>query len=191
MKYSIAFDLDFKRNPYKGTYIVLEGIDGSGKTKQVEAIAEYFQQHKKTVVLTHEPRKTGSIFGNLVHRMLLGEIKVSSLTLQYIFTADRVENHNETVIPALKAGNVVISHRSFWSIVPYAISDLDPKIYTDLAQFQLVANSVLSMYHQFIIPNYTFYLHVPIAVAVKRLAGRKDKKREFYEQEKKVKKNVV
>jgi signal recognition particle GTPase len=39
MKYNINFDIELKKNPYRGTYIALEGIDGSGKTTQVEKLA--------------------------------------------------------------------------------------------------------------------------------------------------------
>lgn len=191
MKYHVAFDIDFKRNPYKGLYIALEGIDGSGKTEQTEALEAYFTKQHKKVVITHEPRKNNTLFSNLVHKILLGEIKLSPIALQYLFSADRVQNHLETVIPALKAGNVVISHRAFWSVIPYAISDLDSKVYNNTAKFLLVANCVLSMYHQFIIPDYTFFLDVPIAEAMKRLKKRTSKEKEFYEKEEKLRKHVI
>lgn len=190
MTYNISFDLDLKRNSYKGLYIVLEGVDGCGKTIQVDALAKYFQKQKKDVVITNEPRKEGSLLSDLIHKILLGEIKISPVALQYLFSSDRVQNHDETVIPALQAGKIVISHRSFWSVVPYAISDLDPKVYEDSAQFLLVANSVLAMYHQFLVSDYTFYLDVSVDVALNRLAERKGKQKEFYEKEEKLRKHV-
>jgi len=191
MKYHVEFDIDFKRNPYKGVYIALEGLDGSGKTEQTEALAAYFIKQQRDVVITHEPRKNSTLFSDLIHKILLGDIRLSPVSLQYLFSADRVQNHIETVIPALEEGKVVISHRTFWSIVPYAISDLDPKLYENSAQFLLVANCVLSMYHQFIIPDYTFFLNVPVDEAMKRLAKRKGKKAEFYEKKNKLKKHLV
>lgn len=191
MKYHISFDIDFKRNPYKGTYIALEGIDGSGKSEQSTKLEEYFASQKKKVVLVTEPRKDSSTFHDLIHKILLGEVSLSPISLQYLFSADRVQNHIETVIPALQAGKVVISHRTFWSIVPYAISDLDPKLYKNTAQFLLVANSVLSMYHQFILPDMTFYLDVSVEEAMKRLGKRKNKQKEFYEKEEKLRKHVL
>ncbi len=191
MKYHISFDLEFKRNPYKGLYIALEGIDGSGKTKQAEELAAYFESKKKKVILVTEPRKDSKVFSDLVHKILLGKISLSPIALQYLFSADRVQNHIENVIPALKAGKIVISHRAFWSIVPYAISDLDPKLYNNTAQFLLVANNVLSMYHQFILPDITFYLNVPADEAMRRLRKRKNKQKEFYEKEEKLRKHII
>jgi len=191
MKYHISFDIDFKRNPYKGKYIALEGIDGSGKSEQSERLEEYFISQGKEVVTTTEPRKDSSIFNNLIHQILLGKVSLSPIALQYLFSADRVQNQEETVIPALNAGKVVISHRMFWSIIPYAISDLDPKYYKNTAQFLLVANCVLSMYHQFIMPDVTFYLDVSVEEAMNRLRKRKTKQKEFYEKEEKLRKHVI
>ncbi|HWY79068.1 MAG TPA: dTMP kinase [Candidatus Sulfotelmatobacter sp.] len=191
MKYHISFDIDFKRNPYKGLYITLEGIDGSGKTKQAEGLKNYFVSKKKEVLLVSEPRKDSKLFSDLVHQILLGKISLSPIALQYLFSADRVQNQEENVIPALKAGKIVISHRAFWSIVPYAISDLDPKLYNNTAQFLLVANNVLSMYHQFILPDITFYLDVSVNEAMRRLRQRKNKQQEFYEKEEKLRKHTI
>jgi len=191
MNYHVEFDIDFRRNPYKGLYIALEGLDGSGKTEQTEAIKAYFIKQNKKVVVTHEPRKNSSLFSDLIHKILLGEVKLSPVALQYLFSADRVQNHSETVIPALEKGITVISHRVMWSIVPYAVSDMDAKTYTNQAQFQLVANSVLSMYHQFIIPDYTFYLDVPVTIAMTRLSKRQGKRKEFYEKKDKLEKHKL
>ena len=46
MKYKVNFELDLKRNPYKGKYIVIEGIDGCGKTTQVQRLEKYFKKKR-------------------------------------------------------------------------------------------------------------------------------------------------
>src|SRR4051812_38840306 len=101
MKYHVEFDIDFKRNPYKGVYIALEGIDGSGKTIQTEKLVEYLRSTGRDVVTTREPRKEEGILSGLIHAILFGKIKMSPVALQYLFTADRILNQEETVIPAL------------------------------------------------------------------------------------------
>ena len=50
------FDIDFKRN-IEGLYIALEGIDGSGKTTQVERLVEELKNREKKYIQTREPRK--------------------------------------------------------------------------------------------------------------------------------------
>ena len=74
MKYHIDFDLDFRRNPYKGLYIAIEGIDGSGKTTQVKKIKEYFEHRGKTVFLTKEPSDEGEI-GILIRKILQANLR--------------------------------------------------------------------------------------------------------------------
>ena len=86
MKYPVNFEIELKKNAYDGLYIALEGIDGSGKTTQVEHLAEYFRKQGREVVTTREPRKVGFI-GDLVHKVLLGEVKLPATSLQYLFSA--------------------------------------------------------------------------------------------------------
>ncbi len=180
MKYHINFDLELKKNPYTGTYIALEGIDGSGKTTQAEKIAEYFEKQGKTVIHTREPRSEGLV-GSIVREVLQAKIKIPSIALQYLFSADRAIHHEEIIVPSLKAGKVVISDRCFWSAVPYGIMDRTESSYelTEANQI-LIAQSILSMYHQFIVPDHTFYLKISVETAVKRLEG-VEKTQEIYE----------
>ncbi len=185
MKYSIAFDIDLKKNSYKGKYIAFEGIDGSGKTTQVKELARFFAKQGKEVILVQEPRKKGLI-GDLVHRVLRGEIKIPSTALQYLFTVDRVLQHSEVISPALKAGKTVISDRSLWSAVVYGILDRARSQYRyKEGELLLVSQSILSMYHQFIVPDYTFYLRISLPTALTRILG-KNEKREIYEDKEKL-----
>lgn len=185
MKYPINFEMELRRNEFPGTYIALEGIDGSGKTTQVEKLVQYFESQGKEVVTTREPRKDGLI-GSLVHKVLLGEETLPSVSLQYLFSADRSANHVETVLPALKEGKVVITDRCFWSAIVYGILDRTGGEYdTSDADLILVSQGILSMYHQFTVPDYTFYLKIPVDESMKRLGGKKDAK-EIYESEEKI-----
>lgn len=189
MKYHVELDIELKRNPYKGVYIALEGIDGSGKTTQVEKLAEYFRSKGKSIIQTREPRKIG-VIGDIVQKILTGKLKMSPVALQYLFSTDRVLHHEEVIIPALKAGKVVISDRCFWSAIVYGILDRTKGKYDykDI-EFLLIAHSLLSMYHQFIVPDYTFYLKVSLSTALKRISG-KDDALEIYENRKKLKKAI-
>lgn len=189
MKYHIELDLEFKKNPYKGRYIALEGIDGSGKTSQVQKVAEYFKSKGLPVVQTREPRKEGLV-GDIVQNVLTGKIKMSTVALQYLFSTDRVLHHEEVIIPALEAGKVVVSDRCFWSAIVYGILDRTQGNYDyKNAEFLLIAHSLLSMYHQFIVPDYTFYLKISLETALARLK-KKDDVKEIYEDEDKLKKVI-
>lgn len=189
MKYHVEFDIDFRRNPYKGVYIALEGIDGSGKTTQVERLVEYFKNKGREVIRTREPRKEEGVIGDLIQKILLGKTKIPPVAFQYLFSADREIHHEELVIPSLKAGKVVISDRCFWSAIPYGLLDRKSELDENTIEYVLVAQSVLSMYHQFIVPDYTFYLDIPLDTAMQRI-DKTNEMREIYEDREKLEKTI-
>lgn len=186
MKYHIEFDIDFKRNKSKGLYIALEGTEGTGKTTQVEKLKDYFLKQGREVVTTREPRKNIGVVGTLVQDILLGKVQVPPIAFQYLFTADRAIHHAELILPALEEGKVVISDRCFWSAIPYGTMDRGGKFDTDTKKGILIAQSILSHYHQFTVPDYTFYLELPLETAFKRMqeAGNP---REIYEDQRQIK----
>lgn len=186
MKYHIDFEIDLRRNEGKGLYIALEGIDGSGKTTQAEKLADYFRSKGREVVQTREPRKEG-VVGDLVHQILKGEVKVPPKAFQYIFSADRVIHHEELILPTLEAGKIIISDRSFWSAVVYGILDKSEDYdYKEVNQL-LIAQSILSMYHQFTVPDYTFYLDISVDSAMGRIEEKhKNAPKEIYEEKNKI-----
>lgn len=194
MAYHVDFTIDLRRNPFPGKYYALEGIDGCGKTTQVKRLTNYFQEQGKKVVATREPRNDG-IVGSLVREILSGKSKAPAVALQYLISADRAIHHEEIVIPALKAGKVVITDRCFWSAIPYGILDrmIDKKdsVYDfEAGEIILVAQGILSMYHQFTVPDKTFYLQVSVDTGMKRLS-QEHKTTEIYEKQDKLEKIVL
>lgn len=180
----VEFDLDFKRNPHKGMYIVLEGIDGSGKTVQTERIAKMLEKKGKKTHVVAEPRRTGLI-GNLINELLHKKVSLPPESLQYLFVADRIAHQQEVIIPALKNGEIVISHRNFWSAVPYGIMDISKGEILDNSDTLLVAQCVLSTYFQVMVPDITFYLDVSAKTALRRL-DKSGQEKEYYETEAKL-----
>lgn len=185
MKYHLEFDIEFKKNTHSGLYIALEGIDGSGKTTQLLRLFNYFKKQGRDVIKTREPRKNDGLIGKLIQEILYGKVKIPPVAFQYLFTADREIHHEELVIPSLKSGKIVISDRCFWSAIPYGLVDRDDTL--ENGEQMLVAQSILSMYHGFIIPDYTFYLSVPLKTALERVV-QDDGAMEIYENEKRIKK---
>ncbi|HBB76833.1 MAG: dTMP kinase [Candidatus Levybacteria bacterium RIFOXYA1_FULL_41_10] len=189
-KYHISFDLELRRNPYDGIYIALEGIDGSGKTTQVEKLAEYYGAQGREVVKTREPRKEG-IVGDLVHEVLKGERKMSAKALQYLFSTDRMLHHEDVIEPSLRDGKVVLSDRCLWSAVVYGILDKSEEYGFESANQILIAHSILSMYHQFIVPDFTFFLNVSLETSLLRIEEKhKESPKEMYEVREKVEKVI-
>ena len=180
MKYHVSFDIDFKRNSSTGLYIALEGIDGSGKTTQVERLVSYFEKKGREVIHTREPRKNEGLIGKLIQDILHGKTAVSPVAFQYLFSADRQMQHQDIILPALEGGKVVITDRCFWSAIPYGILDMEEEIDQNNIAQKLVAQSILSFYHEFTIPDKTFYLDVTLDTAIERITNG-DGANEIYE----------
>ena len=185
MRYHVSFDLDLLENLYKGKYIALEGIDGSGKSTQLHLVAEKLREKGLSVVLTSEP-KSDSVVGKIIREVLSSKIKMPPSAFQYLYSADRVINQETIVKPSLQKGEVVLTHRSFWSVIPYGVIDRGLSNYDEKnAEVLMVAQGLLSQYHQFICPDVTFFLDVPVGVAMERLS-QMDKSKEIYEKKDKL-----
>lgn len=101
-----------------GLFITLEGGDGSGKTTQMAALAEWLQQHGRTVVQTREPG--GTDLGLELREIILhrrGYIAPRAEALLY--AADRAHHIATLVRPALERGDVVLQDRYLDSSVAY------------------------------------------------------------------------
>lgn len=176
MKHKVSFELELKQNPYKGLLVALEGIDGSGKTTQVARLVEKLRKKGLAVINTTEP--TTEPTGQFIRKILSGQMHVPPVALQYLFSADRAV-HQEEIKKDLEKGTIVISDRYFWSSVAYGITDMNGD-----GDHLLVAYSILSLYHQFIVPDVTFYLSVQVDETLSRLAEKKEK--ELYENREKL-----
>lgn len=185
MQYPVNFEITLKKNTYPGLYIALEGIDGSGKTTQAKALQKYFEEKGRKVFSTHEPRRDG-VIGPLIHAVLQAETKVPDVAIQYLFAAQRVVHLEEMVIPALQRGEVVISDRCFWSSIPYGLLDRFESS-EETGDRLLASLSILSMYHEFVTPDVSFFLDVSVKTAGKRL-GELKRKAEIYEKAEKLEK---
>lgn len=175
-KYHVNFDIDFKRNPYPGKLIVLEGIEASGKTTHTQMVGDILQKNHK-VFLTKNP--TNSFIGDFIRQNLLADkVRIPPISLQYLFGADR-EIQQQEIIERLKKGEIVISDRYFWSSVAYGAADIETD-YDNFTNLSLTAFSLLSMYHQFIVPDLTLFLDISLEEAEKRMSKSK-KHTEIYD----------
>jgi len=188
MQYPVSFTQDLKRNPYKGLYIAFEGIDGSGKTTQVEYVKTYFEKLGKKVTVTSEPQAEG-VVANIIRNILSAKVKIPSRAYQNLYSADRVLNHEAIVEPSLKRGEIVLTHRSIWSTPAYGLLDLGEEYDFRKLFSVLVSQGNFSSYHQFLAPDLTFYLKVSADSAVKRLQERGLKK-DIYDKKEKLAKVI-
>jgi dTMP kinase len=101
----------------KGIFIVIEGLDGSGKTTQAALLAKKLEKHYK-VLLTAEPSH-GKIGTFLREGCLYEEKRLPTEAEGLLFAADRIEHMYSEIKPALDEGKLVICDRYIYSSLAY------------------------------------------------------------------------
>lgn len=97
-------------------YILFEGIDGVGKSTQIECVSQIF----KDIFITKEPG--GTAFGEILREILLGgKFSLSKRAEILLFLADRAE----TMDKILSKNSFVISDRGLISGIAYALKNGD------------------------------------------------------------------
>ena len=102
-----------------GKFIVLEGADGSGKSSQSKALAEWLQHVGCRVVCCHDPGSTplgDSVRDVLLHRK---EVRLDPEAEMFLYMASRAQLVREVIQPALRNGDCVISDRFLMSNIVY------------------------------------------------------------------------
>ncbi len=102
---------------YSGKLIVIEGIDGVGKSSQCQLIADYLVRKGYTVNLLKEP-SDGS-YGKEI-RKLAQEGRHSDPEDEYkLFILDRKDNVVNNILPSLNKGEIVVLDRYYFSTIAY------------------------------------------------------------------------
>lgn len=105
-----------------GLFVSFEGVDGVGKTTQVERLRAYLQERGRAVLVTREPG--GTPLGTALRQLLLHNVASDAADIApraeaLIFAADRAQHVAETIRPALERGEVVITDRYLDSSLAY------------------------------------------------------------------------
>ncbi len=101
-----------------GLFITFEGVDGCGKTTQINLLKNYFEEHGRTVLLTREPGAKG--LGVKLREILLNyDGEVSPNCESFLFLADRAQHIDTIIKPAVERGEIVLCDRHTDSTVAY------------------------------------------------------------------------
>jgi dTMP kinase len=148
-----------------GLFIVLEGIDGTGKSTQARRLAEWFQSQGRDVVASREP--TDGPWGRQI-RATAETGRLSPEEELELFLKDRREHVEQLIAPALAAGKVVILDRYYFSTMAYQGSrGVDP------AEIRRQNEAFAP------VPDLLFILDLDVDTALSRIGGRGDTANEF------------
>jgi len=95
----------------RGKFVTFEGLDGSGKSTQIEKLARSLRAHGVSVTVTREPGGTASgekIRDVLLHSATSGLSPLAEMALMF---ASRAQHIQEVILPALAEGRVVLCDR--------------------------------------------------------------------------------
>jgi dTMP kinase len=101
---------------HTGLFIVIEGIDGTGKSTQAARLADWFRDQGREVVLSREP--TAGPWGKKLRESAATGRLSPADELEY-FLNDRRQHVTELIAPSLAAGKVVILDRYYFSTMAY------------------------------------------------------------------------
>lgn len=158
------------------SFITFEGIDGSGKTTQIELLKKLFSSNKD-IVFTSNPGETQ--LGKELRKILLhkSDLKLSEINEMFLFFTGIQDNYEKIVLPATSQNKIVFCDRYYDSTIAYQGFGR-----------RLDMNKILKLVEVSALPepNLTFLFRIDFDVFVERSSkkGVKDKiessKNQFY-----------
>nr|MBN1229985.1 thymidylate kinase [Anaerolineae bacterium] len=138
----------------KGRLIVLEGTDGVGRSSQIALLREWLENEGYAVATSGLKRGqlAGKGLGEAMEGHTLGET-----TFNLLYATDFADRLEREILPALRAGFIMLTDRYFYSIIARAVvRGVDPTWMHELFSFALV-------------PNIVFYLQADVIDLVPRV----------------------
>ena len=157
----------------RGKFIALEGIDGSGKSTQIERLVRRLTERGISCHATREP--TGRPVGALIRQALTGQTPLDPRVIAALYAADRIDhlvNGEDGLLALVERGVTVIADRYYFSSYAYHSVDLD-------MDWVIGANSVSA---GLLRPTLTVFLDVPADLAMERIRRGRDRQ-ELFERE--------
>ena len=153
-----------KKHNYPGLLICVEGIDGSGKSTQIELLYSWLKDKGIDVILTQW--NSSELIANTTKKAKKKNL-LSGRTFSLLHAVDFADRLERTIKPALKAGFVVLADRYFYTALARDVArGVDP-------------NWVRNMYGFAIKPDMTFYFEVSPKDSLERICANRQPK--YYE----------
>ena len=146
----------------RGTYVVIEGIDGTGKTELASRLVPPLIRRGHSVTSVREPTD------RFLREQYARRIRTDSLSAALCLSVDRAMLR-PGIERALDVGDVVIQDRSYYFTLAYQYPGLAPEDWRELERIE----------HALAIePDLVLYLDAPVDVAMKRVEGQSERSAE-------------
>jgi dTMP kinase len=143
-----------RSKPFPGRLVVLEGTDGVGRSTQIALLREWVESKGYAASVTG--LKRSKLAGKGIKKAMRGHT-LGLLTTNLFYATDMVDRLEKIIVPALRAGFVVLTDRYIYSIVARAVvRGVDPAWIRDVFGFALV-------------PDVVFYLHADLSHLIPRV----------------------
>ena len=153
-----------KKHNYKGLLICVEGIDGSGKTTQLDLLYAWLKSKGLDVLLTQW--NSSELISNTTKKAKKKNL-LSGRTFSLLHAVDFADRLERTIKPALKAGFIVLADRYYYTALARDVArNVEP-------------TWVRNMYSFAIEPDLTFYFDVSPKHSLERICANRQPK--FYE----------
>lgn len=155
--------------PLSGFFISIEGGDGSGKSTQAKNLAALLQQHNIQAVATRALGGTAGSAQELRALILAPEYKWHSVSEGVLTIAIYREGLKHVIVPALQAGQVVVSDR-WLDTMPVYLSDVAQGLTADI--YHLLYDVLVRDIAPDLLPHITFLLDIDYETALQRREAR-------------------
>ncbi len=148
-------------------FITFEGIEGCGKTTQINHLASFFKKKRRPFLLTREPG--GTKVGEKIRQILLSSDNagMEPMTEFFLYVADRIQHYRQVIAPALREEKVVVCDRFADATTVYQGFGRG----LDLAWIKEVHARALEN----VKPDLTFLFDLPVEVGLRRAWKRLEK----------------
>jgi len=150
--------------------IVIEGLDGAGKSTQIKMLCHHLDRQKHPYEYIHFPRPDAPIFGDLISRFLRGEFgriqEVNPYLVALIYAGDR-NDAAQAIRTKLSKGHAVLLDRYVYSNIAYQCAKL-----TDTAEIERLRQWILNLefsYYNIPKPDLSLFLDVPFQFTQRNL----------------------
>jgi dTMP kinase len=155
-------------------FLVIEGLDGSGKSTQIKRLKAYFQNNNIPFEYLHFPRVTSPVYGDLIARFLRGDLgkidEVNPYLVALLFAGDRKDAASQ-ILKWKESEKLVLVDRYVYSNIAYQCA----KLYGADEQKELMKWILNVEYGEFGIPkpDFSLFLRVPLEFVGQQLESQR------------------